>query len=247
MTPPRDEDASREDFAPVIPLRRQHPDREPRGGTDTVEPDARGVWDNDVPIPGLPQRSSGSEQPSLPEFPDRSRQGRNPVDIGVGEAVPRRRPGSRHSLRHRLAAVTVASVVLAATTVALTVPTRVAPHAKKKQPPASRPVSTLGPSAADTRQSKTATETRSRRPRPTTGVRADRAVQHRSKPATHSHGAIADSTPAGSSHTSAAASLSSVSTSHRPSPVRHTDARTVNATTGGSFAASPCVPGELGC
>src|ERR1039458_10028687 len=121
MTPPRDEDASCDDFAPVIPLRRRQLDIEPPAVTHTLEPDSRGLWDSDAPIPGLPERASRPEQPPAPELPARPPQGLDYIDPNAGEAMPHHSSRSPRRLRRRLALPASAAAILAATAAALIV------------------------------------------------------------------------------------------------------------------------------
>src|ERR1700690_2191954 len=121
MTPPRGEDGTSDDFAPVIPLRRRQLDVEAPAVTDTLEPDSRGLWDSDAPIPGLPERASRSEQPPAPEPPARSPQGLDYIDPNAGEAMPRHTSGSTRRLRRGLALAAPAAAILAATAAALIV------------------------------------------------------------------------------------------------------------------------------
>jgi hypothetical protein len=243
MTPPRDEDASCGDFAPVIPLRRRQLDVEAAAVTDTLEPDSRGLWDSDAPIPGLPERASRSEQPPAPELPARSPQVLDYIDPNAGEAMPRHSSGSPRRLRRRLALAASAAAILAATAAALIVAASGGARPHADHPATSRSTSTPGPAVADTRPTGTVTTTHAPSSKPKTGVRSHRAARHRHRPATHRHAAVSTSTRAGASHAPADASLSAVP----PLPVVHTRVPVVNSKTPGSGAASSCVPGELGC
>src|ERR1019366_5165585 len=62
MTPPRDEDATCGDFAPVIPLRRRQPDIETVEPAGITDPGSRDLWNPDAPLEGLPQRPSVSTE-----------------------------------------------------------------------------------------------------------------------------------------------------------------------------------------
>jgi hypothetical protein len=247
MTPPRDEDGTSDDFAPVIPLRRRQPDAHRPAVTDNLEPDSRGLWDSDAPIPGLPERASRSEQPPAPELPARSPQGLDYIDPHAGEAMPHHGSRSPRRPRRRLALAASAAAILAATAAALIVAASGGARPHANHPATSRSASTLGPAVANTRPSRTVTATHAPSSKPKTGVRSHRAARRRHRPATHRHAAVSTGTRAGSSNAPAGASLSSVSTSQPPLPVVHTRAPVVNSRTPGSGAASSCVPGELGC
>jgi hypothetical protein len=243
MTPPRDEDASCDDFAPVIPLRRRQLDVEPPAVTDTLEPDSRGLWDSDAPIPGLPERASRSEQPPAPELPARSPQGLDYIDPNAGEAMPRHGSGSPRRLRRRLALAVSAAAILAAAAAALIVAASGGADTHANHPPTSRSAITRGPAVADARPSRTVTATHAPSSESKTAVRSHRAARRRHRPATHRRAAVSTAVQTGSSNAPAGASLSSVPLL----PVVHTRAPVVNSRTPGSGAASSCVPGELGC
>ena len=243
MTPPRGEDGTSDDFATVIPLRRRQLDVERPAVTDNLEPDSRGLWDSDAPIPGLPERAPRSEQPPVPELPARSPQGLDYIDPNAGEAMPRHSSGSPRRLRRRLPLAAILAAAAAGLIVAASGGAR--PHAN--HPATSRSASTRGPAVADTRPPRTVTTTHATSSKPKTGVRSHRAARRSSKAATHRHAAVSTGTRAGSSNAPAGASLSSLSTSQPPLPVVHTRAPVVNSRTPGSGAASSCVPGELGC
>src|SRR5580693_5906700 len=68
MTPPHDEDAPCDDFAPVIPLRRRQPDPDPTTPTENTGPDSPGIWDPDAPLADLTTRSPAGEQPTAPDL-----------------------------------------------------------------------------------------------------------------------------------------------------------------------------------
>jgi hypothetical protein len=247
MTPPRDEDGTSDNFATVIPLRRRQLDVETPAVTGTLEPDSRGLWDSNAPIPGLPERSSRSEQPPAPELPARSPQGLDYIDPNAGEAIPRHSSRSRRRLRRRLALAASAAAILAATAAALIVAASWGARPHADHPATSRSASTPGPAVADTRPTRTVTTTHAPSSKPKTGVRSHRAARHRHRPAIHRHAAVSTSTRAGASNAPVGASLSAVSTAQPPSPLGHTKAPVVSSRTPGSGAASSCVPGELGC
>jgi hypothetical protein len=247
MTPPRDEDATCDDFAPVIPLRRRQHDVEPPAAGDTLEADSCSVWDPDAPIPGLAERPSVWEQPSAPELLVRSSHGLGHIDPGASDATPRRAAGSPRWLRRRLVLAAAVSALLAATAATVIVAGSGGAHTHTAHRTATVSAGTPGRTVAGTRSAMTATHTPAPSVAPKTALRSHRAARHRSKRATHRHAAVSTLTHADSSNALVGASLPSVPIPQPSTSVRPAQAGVVDSRTAGNSAASSCVPGELGC
>jgi hypothetical protein len=244
MTPPRDEDATCEHFAPVIPLRRREYDSAPDELTETAEPDSRDLWDPDCPLASLTARRLPRDSPT--GAPTGARTIAAPSLSRNGEA-----PGAEASRRARSVQmsrrrgwVVAACSVLAAAALARTLTG--AGH------PATTHLATVAPRVAITTSVKhaappTQTKPRSRRVAAPRDQRSAPPTKHSRTTAPRlarvtasTHASLTDTAVSESATTSTAAPLQA--------PPTHQTARTANRLEAvRRSSASACVPGELGC
>jgi len=122
MTPPHDQDATSEDFAPVILLRPRPQQIDAAEPSETSEPDSRGIWDLDAPLAGLTERPSVWEQPTATELLAPAASAATKADAYGRETtlvIPTRAAGFTRVAQRRLAQITGVAAVLATTAVVI--------------------------------------------------------------------------------------------------------------------------------
>lgn len=250
MTPPRDTDATTEDFAPVIPLRRRQPDpaatRAPALDDDAG---AGGIWDPDAPPASLTAR----RPPHDPATEALAAVVAGSLDSSRSEGadLPPASRGARtvlgaHRRSGQLAALCGVLAIAAALALALAGVGRPHPTHLAKAP------STAAPEHAVTNAP---TALRPKLHTHALGTRIDRRSRAHPK---HSRKTAAQKvTLAASAHASLAGAVVSESTTGTPTQTAptQTQASSADQTTRPGHqleaairrAAAACVPGELGC
>jgi hypothetical protein len=249
MTPPRDADATSEDFAPVILLRPrpQEIDAAVDPG-ETSEPDSRGIWDLDAPLAGLTERPSVWEQPTATELLVPAAAAATKADAYGRETtivIPTRAARFPRVAQRRLAQITgVAAVV--ATTAALVVLAGGTSQPHATHTAIGTPARVLKHSVTDTARVKTKPRVHARRSTAKTATHSQPIARHPSKRSVR-HAAVTVAKHQSSSVVPASATSSSTPALQEPKPVAPAQAPDHSTKTLSSNGASPCVPGELGC
>jgi hypothetical protein len=246
MTPPRDEDPTSGDFAPVIPLRRRQPDPEAAAPMEKIEPDSRGIWDPDTPIADLRERLSPWQQPTSTEPLVRPSAAVGEVEVSGGDATAatlQRRPRSPRLTRRRLAQLTVACgfFVTAALAVALAGGGRPgATHAATIAPirVPGRTVTHTGAKTGPNAHTHGVAARTAGRPRAV-------ALHSRKRPARHT--TLTMSEHPSQSVVAVRAPAPDTRATARTTPLQHARAPADVPATISSSRVSSCVPGELGC
>ena len=245
MTPPRDEDATCDDFAPVIPLRRrQHTPERPV----TAEPPAPdlAVAEATAQTPGLDALPSVWQQPEATELLIRPNTAADALYAGRREAATARRgSGSPHVVRPRLVQAAAAFAVLAVTAAAVVAVAGDGDHPHPNNTAATPPANVRGRTVT-TPPVKTATRTHTRTAATKTARRSPRVTRPSGKRPVR-HAAAAARPHQSSSVGPASAVLSSAPAVQATTGVEHTQAAAHRPVTPAGSAASSCVPGELGC
>jgi len=246
MTPPRDEDATCDDFAPVIPLRRREHTLERPVATEPPAPDLAAA-DATAQTPGIDALPSVWQQPEATELLIRPNTAADALYAGRREAATARRgSGSPHRVRRRLVQVAAASAVLAVTAAAVVAVAGDGDHPRPTNAAVTLPANAHGHTVATTPPVKTATRTHTRTAATKTSKRSPRVTRHSGKRPVR-HAAAAARPHQSSSVGSASAVLSSAPAVLATTGVERTQAAAHQPLTPGRSAASSCVPGELGC
>jgi hypothetical protein len=246
MTPPRDEDATCDDFAPVIPLRRREHTLERPAAAEPSAPDFA-VAEATAQTPGVDALPSVWQQPEATELLIRPATAADALYAGNREAATARRSlGSPHPMRRRLVQVAAASAVLAVTAAAVVAIAGDGHHPHPTNAAATLPTNVRGHTVATTPPVKTATHTRTRTAATKTPKRSPRVTRASGKRPVR-HAAAASRPHRSSSVEPASAVLSSAPAVQATTSAEHTQAAAHQPVTPGGSAASPCVPGELGC
>jgi hypothetical protein len=245
MTPPRDEDATCEHFAAVIPLRRRQHDVELPLATVTLEPDSCNLWDPDAPPASLTARRLPHDRPNggqtdapttTARVVDRS------GEDASAQASPR--PGVVRTVRRRgWIAAACSGFAMAALAIALTG----GGHPATTRSATVAPGVTIRPSV---KHSHTATQTKPRSHR--VPVRRDARAEPLTKRASKAPVRLARVTA--STHTpllgtavSESATTSTAGTLLQAPPTPQSARTASGLEASRRSTASPCVPGELGC
>ncbi len=238
MTPPHDHDATSEQFAPVIPLRRRQRDVETAHPTGDAEPGCGGIWDPDSPPASLTARRSPCDPPTGAPEGARTAEAAGSLGEDAGAAPPL-------GARRRRGRIAAACGVLAAVTFAFALTGAGRPHATHSAKVA--PKVAIRPSVTHA-----APATRAKRRTHRVATRPDRRsspLAKRGRKAPVHHAAVATST-----HASLPAAPVSEPTPLAPPPTltvptpSHQTLRPDQALAAvRSQNASACVPGELGC
>ncbi len=249
MTPPRDENAGCDDFAPVIPLRRRQHTLERPVAAERPTPDFA-VADSDPAIPGLDELPSVWQQPEATELlirPTTAAEDREAGDREATAASARRGSGSPHVLRRRFIQIAAVSAVLATTAGAVVVAAAGGgSHPRPAHATATLSTSELGGTVTHTAPVKPATHDRARRSATKTTARSHEVTRRDTKrPVRHTTAAarehvVSSVGPASTVEPSAPTLEQTTALQHGQPPVH-------NRATAPSSAASACVPGELGC
>jgi hypothetical protein len=248
MTPPRDENATCDDFAPVIPLRRRQHSLEHSVVAERPAPDFA-VADSEPAIPGLDELPSVWQQPEATELvirPTAAAEDREAGDREATAASARRGSGSPHVLRRWFIQIAAVSAVLATTGAVVVAAAGGGSHPPPTHATATLPTSELGATVTHTAPVKPATHDRARRSATTMTARSHAVTRHSSKrpvrPTTvAARGSVASSVgPASAVEPSAPTLGQTTALQHAQAPVH-------SRATAGSGPASACVPGELGC
>jgi hypothetical protein len=247
MTPPRDENATCDDFAPVIPLRRRQHTLERPVAAEPPTPDFA-VADSDAPIPGLDELPSVWQQPEATELlirPTTAAQDRVAGDREATAATARRGSGSAHVLRRGFIQIAAVSAVLATTAAVVVAAAGGGSHPRPTHAAATLPTSELGSTVTHTAPVKPATHDYARRSATKAATRSHRVTRRSSKRLVRHTTAARESV---------ASSVSPASTVEPSAPTlggttafQHGQAPVHSRATAGSSPASACVPGELGC
>ena len=248
MTPPRDEDATCDDFAPVIPLRRRQHNLDRSVVAEPPTPDFA-VADSDAAIPGVNELPSVWQQPEATELlirPTTAAEDREAGDREATAATARRGSGSPHVLRRRFVQIAAVSAVLATTGTIVVAAAGGGSHPRPTHATATLPTSELGGTLTHTTPVKPATHDRARSTATKTTARSH-AVTRRSDERPAAHTTVAARAYVVSSIGPASTVVLSSPTLEQTTPLRHTPAPVHNRATTGSGPASSCVPGELGC
>jgi len=248
MTPPRDENATCDDFAPVIPLRRRQHNLERPVAGEPPAPDFTAT-DSDPAIPGLDELPSVWQQPEATELlirPTTAAEDREAGNREATAATARRGSDSAHALRRRFIQIAAVSAVLATTAVVVVAAAGGGSHPRPTHATATLPTSELGGTVTHTPPVKTATHDRARRSATKMTARSHAVTRHSSKrPVRHTTLAARESV---ASPISPASTLAlSTPTREQTTAFQHGQAPVHNRATAGSGPASSCVPGELGC
>jgi hypothetical protein len=248
MTPPRDENASCDDFAPVIPLRRRQHNLEHLVVAERPTPDFS-VADSDPAIPGLDELPSVWQQPEATELlirPTTAAEDREAGDHEATAACARRSSGSPRVLRRRFIQIAAVSAVLATTAAVVVAAAGGGSHPRPTHATATLPTSELGATVTHTTPVKPATDDRARSTATTTTARSHAVARHSSKrPVRHTTAAAREYVV--SSVGPASTVVRSAPTLGRATAFQHGQALVHSRATAGSGPASACVPGELGC
>ena len=249
MTPPRDENATCDDFAPVIPLRRrQHTHERPVAG-EPPTPDFA-VADSDPAIPGLDELPSVWQQPEATELlirPTTAAEDREAGDREATAASARRGSGSPHVLRRWFIQIAAVSAVLATTAGAVVVAAAGGgSHPRPTHATATLPTSELSGTLTHTAPVKPATHDRARSTVTKTTARSHAVTRHSSKRPVR-HTTLAAREYVASSVSPASTGEQSAPTLGQTTALQHGQAPVHSRATAGSGPASSCVPGELGC
>ena len=225
MTPPHDEDATCDDFAPVIPLRRRQPDPEPDQQTENIDPDSPGIWDLDAPLADLTARPSRSAQPSATDALTRPPIGTvepSPSSDREATIAARGRPRLPHFPRRRVALIALACCVLAAPAGAVLAGGGGShPHATHAA--TAGPTSALGRTVTPTAPAKTEPKSHTHHPAAGTAKRSRAVARHSAKRRVR-HPALARS-----EHTSQSATATSSSPPAPPPQARTTPIQQIHA------------------
>jgi hypothetical protein len=250
MTPPRDQDATSEDFAPVILLRPRPQEIDAAADPgETSEPDSRGIWDLDAPLAGLTERPSVWEQPTATELlvaPAAS--AATKADAYGRETtivIPTRAARFPRVAQRRLAQITGVAAVLA-TTAALVVLAGGGSHRHATHVATGAPASVLKQTVTRAAGVKTKPRVHARRSTAKTATHSQPIARHPSKRSVR-HAAVTVAKHQSSSVVPASATSSSTPALQEPKPVAPAQAPDHSTKTLSSNGASPCVPGELGC
>ena len=248
MTPPRDENATCDDFAPVIPLRRRQHTLERTVAGEPPAPDFA-VADSDPAIPGLDELPSVWQQPEATELlirPTTAAEDREAGDREATAATARRGSGSPHVLRRRFIQIAAVSAVLATTGAVVVAAAGGGSHPRPTHATATLPTSELGGTLTHTTPVKPATHDYTRSTAAKAATRSHRVTRHSSKrPVRHTTVAARESVA--SSVSPASAVEPSAPTLGGTTALQHAQAPVHSRGTAGSNRASACVPGELGC
>jgi hypothetical protein len=248
MTPPRDQDATSEDFAPVILLRPRPQEIDAAEPSETSEPDSRGIWDLDAPLAGLTERPSVWDQPTATELLAPAASAATKADAYGRETtivIPTRAARFPRVAQRRLAQITgVAAVV--ATTAALVVLAGGTSQPHATHTATGTPARVLKHSVTDTARVKTKPRVHARRSTAKTATHSQPIARHPSKRSVR-HAAVTVAKHQSSSVVPASATSSSTPALQEPKPVAPAQAPDHSTKTLSSNGASPCVPGELGC
>jgi hypothetical protein len=248
MTPPRDQDATSEDFAPVILLRPRPQEIDAAEPSETNEPDSRGIWDLDAPLAGLTARPSVWEQPTATELLAPTAAAATKADAYGRETtivIPTRAARFARVTRRRLAQITGVAAVLA-TTAALVVFAGGTSQPHATHTATGTPARVLKHSVTDTARAKTKPRIHARRSTAKTATHSQPIARHPSKQSVR-HAAVTVAKHQSPSVVPASASSSSTPPLQEPKPVAPAQAPDHSTKTLSSNGASPCVPGELGC
>lgn len=248
MTPPRDQDAPSDDFAPVILLRPRPQEIDSAEPGETSEPDSRGIWDLDAPLAGLTERPSVWDQPTATELlapaaataTDAGAYGRETTIV-----ISTRAAGFPRVARRRLAQITGVAAALATIAVLVVL--------------------------ADGGSHRRATHVATGAPARVLKQTVTRAAGVRTKPRIHAHGVAAktathsqplarnpakrrvrQSAVTGAKHQSplvlpASGSPSSAPPTQQTTPAQRMQVPATSTTMLSRRGAASCVPGELGC
>ena len=248
MTPPRDENATCDDFAPVIPLRRRQHTLEHSVVAEPPAPDFA-VADSDPAIPGLDELPSVWQQPEATELlirPTTAAEDRDAGDREATAATARRSSGSPHGLRRGFIQIAAVSAVLATTGAVVVAAAGGGSHPRPTHATATLPTSELGGTLTQTAPVKPATHDRARRSATKAATRSHRVTRHSSKrPVRHTPVAVREYVV--SSVGPASTLVRSAPTLGRTTAFQHAQAPVHSRATAGGGPASACVPGELGC
>jgi hypothetical protein len=247
MTPPRDEDATCDEFAPVIPLRRRQHTLERPVVAEPPTPDFA-VEDSDAAIPGVDELPSVWQQPEATELLIRPTTAAEDRDAGNREATAasaRRRSGSPHGLRRRFIQAAAVSAVLATAGAVVVAAAGGGSHPRPARATATLPTSELGATVTHTAPVKPATHDRPRSTATKAATRSHAVARRSTKRPVH-HTPVAAREYVASSVGPASTVVRSAPTLERTTALQHAQAPVHNRATAGS-AASSCVPGELGC
>ena len=247
MTPPRDENATCDDFAPVIPLRRRQHNLERPVAGEPPAPDFA-VADSDPAIPGLDELPSVWQQPEATELLIRPTTAAEDRVVGEREAtaVTARGSGSPHGLRRRFIQIAAVSAVLATTAAVVVAAAGGGSHPRPTHATATLPTSELGDTVTHTPPVKPATHDRARRSATKMTARSHAVTRHSSKRRVR-HTTLAARESVASSIGPASTLALSTQTREQTTAFQHGQAPVHNRATAGSGPASSCVPGELGC
>src|ERR1019366_3785462 len=183
MTPPRDQDATSEDFAPVILLRPRPQEIDAAEPGETSEPDSRGIWDLDAPLAGLTERPSVWEQPTATELLAPAASAATKADPYGRETtivIPTRAARFPRVAQRRLAQITGVAAVLA-TTAALVVLAGGTSQPHATHTATGTPARVLKHSVTDTARVKTKPRVHARRSTAKTATHSRSIARHPSK------------------------------------------------------------------
>ena len=248
MTPPRDADATSEDFAPVILLRPRPQEIDAAEPSETSAPDSRGIWDLDAPLAGLTERPSVWEQPTATELLTPAAAAADETHASGREAtivIPPRAAGFPRIAWRRLGQTTGVAAVLVTTAavVALTGGTS-QPHATHTA--TGTPTHVLKHSVTDTARATTRPRIHTRRTTAKTATHAQPIARHTSKRSVR-HTAVTVAKHQSPLVLPASGSPPSAPPTQQTTPVERVQVPAHSTKTLSSSGASQCVPGELGC
>jgi hypothetical protein len=248
MTPPRDADATSEDFAPVILLRPRPQEIDAAEPSETSEPDSRGIWDLDAPLAGLTERPSVWDQPTATELLAPAASAATKADAYGRETtivIPTRAARFPRVAQRRLAQITGVAAVLATTAVVVVLADG-GSHRHATHVATGAPASVLKQTVTRAAGVKTKPRVHARRSTAKTATHSQPIARHPRKRSVR-HTAVTVAKHQSSSVVPASATSSSTPPLQEPKPVAPAQAPAHSTKTLSSNGASPCVPGELGC
>jgi hypothetical protein len=248
MTPPRDADATSEDFAPVILLRPRPQEIDAAEPSETSEPDSRGIWDLDAPLAGLTERPSVWDQPTATELLAPAASAATKADAYGRETtivIPTRAARFTRVAQRRLAQITGVAAVLA-TTAALVVLAGGGSHRHATHVATGAPASVLKQTVTRAAGVRTKPRVHARRTTAKTATHSRSIARHPSERSVR-HAAVTVAKHQSSSVVLASAPSSSTPPLQEPKPVAPAQAPDHTTKPLSGSGASPCVPGELGC
>jgi len=248
MTPPRDQDATSEDFAPVILLRPRPQQIDAAEPGETSEPDSRGIWDLDAPLAGLTARPSVWDQPTATELLAPAASAATKADAYGRETtilIPTRAGGFPRIAWRRLGQTTGVAVVLV-TTAAVVALTGGGSRRHATHVASGAPARVLKQTVTRAVGVKSKPSVHAQRATGKTSTRSRPLARHRSKRRVR-HAAVTVATHHAPSVAAASGSLSSPPPLQQTTPVLRVHAPAHSTETLSRSGASSCVPGEFGC